>query len=177
MKNRIRSIISGQVPRPLAVPAWPGVARYAKLGIPFLLAFALLVCLIAPAWCATDMTVSRPNAGAGPTPVNVYLYLVDVFEVSGSDQAFNADVVLIAEWRDPNLAGKWTAIQSAKLEDVWEPRLQVVNQRGGAPYCRSGSRSIPRGWFATGSAGRDVSRPAWTLGISPWIGSVFTSRS
>jgi len=130
MKNCIRSIISGPVPRPLAVPASPGVSRYTKLGITFLLAFALLVCLIAPAWCATNMTMSRPNAGAGPTSVNVYLYLVDVFEVSGSDQAFNADVVLIAEWRDPNLAGKWTTIQSTKMEDVWEPRLQVLNQRG-----------------------------------------------
>jgi len=130
MKNSISSIISGQVPRLLPVPAWPGVARYAKLGVPFLLTFALVVCLIAPAWCATDMTMSRPNAGAGPTPVNVYLYLVDVFEVSGSDQAFNADVVVVAEWCDPSLAGKSTAILSAKLEDVWEPRLQVVNQRG-----------------------------------------------
>jgi len=130
MRNSISSIISGQVPGPLAVSVWPGVARYAKLGLPFLLAFALIVCLIAPAWSATDMTLSRPNAGKGPTPVNVYLYLVDVFEVSGSDQAFSADVVVIAEWRDPNLAGKWTAIQSTKIEDVWEPRLQVVNQRG-----------------------------------------------
>jgi hypothetical protein len=121
MKNHMRSIISSQR---------PGGVRCTKLGIPFLLAFVLLVCVIAPAWCATDMAMSRPNAGAGATPVNVYLYVVDVFDVSGSDQAFTADVVLIAEWRDPKLAGKWTAIQSAKLEDVWEPRLQVVNQRG-----------------------------------------------
>jgi hypothetical protein len=74
--------------------------------------------------------MSRPNAGAGPTPVHVYLYVIDVFDVSGSDQDFNADVALIAEWRDPNLAGRWTAIQSAKMEDVCEPRLQLVNQRG-----------------------------------------------
>ena len=130
MKDSTRSIISGPVPRPLAVPASPGVVCYAKLGMPFLLASALLICLIAPAWCATNAAMARPNAGAGPTPVNVYLYVVDVFEVSGSDQAFNADVVLIAEWRDPIVAGKSTAIQSAKLEDVWEPRLQLVNQRG-----------------------------------------------
>ncbi len=101
------------------------------LGMLFLLALALPICVITPAWCATDMAVSQPNAGAGPTPVNVYLYVVDVFDVSGSDQTFNADVVLIAEWRDPKLAGKGTAIRSAKLEDVWEPRLQLVNQRGG----------------------------------------------
>jgi hypothetical protein len=130
MKNNIRSIISGPVPGTLAVPASSGVDRYAKLGMPFLLTFALLVWLIAPAWCPANTTVSRPNAGAGPTPVNVYLYMVDIFEVSGADQTFNADVALIAEWRDPTLAGKWTAMQSAKMEDVWEPRLQLVNQRG-----------------------------------------------
>jgi len=130
MKNSKRSIISGPVSRPLAVLVFPGVARYAKRGMPFLLAFALLVCWIAPAWCVTSTTILRPNAGAGPTPVNVYLYVVDVFEVSGSDQAFSADVALIAEWRDPNLAGRATASQSAKLEDVWEPRLLLVNQRG-----------------------------------------------
>ena len=130
MKNRLRNIISGPVPRPLALPASSGAARCAKLCMPFLLTFAFLVCLIAPAWCATNMTTSRPNAGAGPTPVNVYLYVVDVFDVSGSDQAFSADVVLVAEWRDPKLAGRWTTIQSMKLEDVWEPRLQLVNQRG-----------------------------------------------
>ena len=122
MKNGVTSIITCQR---------PGAVRCTKLGMPFLLAFALLVCVIGPAWCATDMAVSQPNAGAGPTPVNVYLYVVDVFDVSGSDQTFNADVVLIAEWRDPKLAGKGTAIRSAKLEDVWEPRLQLVNQRGG----------------------------------------------
>jgi len=87
--------------------------------------------MITRAWCATDMAMSRPNTGVGPTPVNVYLYVVDVFDVSGADQAFTADVVLIAEWRDPKLAGKGTAIRTAKLEDVWEPRLQLVNQRGG----------------------------------------------
>jgi hypothetical protein len=114
----------------MAVMAWPGITHYVKTGIPFLLALVLLVCLIAPAWCATEITMSHPNAGSGPTPVNVYLYLVDLFDVSGSDQAFNADVVVVAEWRDRTLAGKSTAILSAKLEDIWEPRLQVVNQRG-----------------------------------------------
>ena len=125
-----------QVCRKAPLPSTIGSVRgvksntLAKVSRP-LLAFALLVCVIGPAWCATDMAVSQPNAGAGPTPVNVYLYVVDVFDVSGSDQTFNADVVLIAEWRDPKLAGKGTAIRSAKLEDVWEPRLQLVNQRGG----------------------------------------------
>jgi len=97
---------------------------------PILVASALLVALIAPAWCVAATNISRPNAEGGPTPVNVYLYVADVFEVSGSEQAFNADVVLVAEWRDPSLAGRWTAVHSENMEDVWEPRLQLVNQRG-----------------------------------------------
>jgi len=56
--------------------------------------------MITRAWCATDMAMSRPNTGVEPTPVNVYLYVVDVFDVSGSDQAFTADIVLVAGWRD-----------------------------------------------------------------------------
>jgi glycine receptor alpha-4 len=136
MKNSIRIIIFGQVPRQ---------ARYAKPGIPFLLAFALLVCLIAPAWCATTITTSRPNAGAGPTPVNVSLYLVDLFDVSGADQAFSADVVMVAEWRDPKLAGRWTTIQNMRLEDVWEPRLQVVNQRGASALLAQRVEVYPEG--------------------------------
>jgi len=106
------------------------VVRCARLSMPFLIAFALLIYLIAPAWCVAATNISRPNADGGATPVNVYLYVADVFEVSGSDQAFNADVVLIAEWRDPSLAGRWTAIHSESIEGVWEPRLQLVNQRG-----------------------------------------------
>jgi hypothetical protein len=130
MKHRKRSIISSPESRSLEVLVFPGVAHYAQRGTPFLIAFTLLVCLIAPAWCVTSATILRPNAGAGPTPVNIFLYVVDVFEVSGSDQTFSADVVLIADWRDPSLARSGTEIQSAKLEDVWEPRLQLVNQRG-----------------------------------------------
>ena len=149
MKNSLGSIISGKVPRPMAVPASPGVARYAKLGIPFLLAFALLVCWIAPGWCATDMTLSRPNAGAGPTRVNVYLYLVDVFEVSGSDQAFSADVVLIAEWRDPNLAGKWTAM----------PKRET----GGCLGASTATGEPARREHPTAAAGRDLSRRVGSL--------------
>jgi hypothetical protein len=148
--------------------------QFAKRGIQFLIAFALLACLIEPAWGVSSIAMSRPNAGAGPTPVNVYIYVVDIFDVSGSDQAFSADVVLVAEWRDPSLAGKWTTIQSAKLEDVWEPRLQLVNQRSASALL---PRSIPTGWFAIGSGGRDASRPVWISGISPWIGSVSTCRS
>jgi len=118
-----------------------------------------------------------PNAGAGPTPVNVYLYVVDIFDVSGSDQAFNADVVLVAEWRDPNLAGKWAAIQTMKLEDVWEPRMQPVNQRGTSTLLPQRVEIHPDGLvrYRQRWSGRFTTR--MDLKDFPWIGRVFTSRS
>jgi len=100
---------------------------------PSLLALTLLVCSSVRAWSAEDTATSRPNADAGATPVKVALYVADVFEVSGSDQAFSADVVMVAEWHDPRLAGRWSATQGAKLEDVWEPRLLLGNHRGASP--------------------------------------------
>lgn len=93
----------------------------------------LLACLllgpVAPGTCAAQADVSRPGLN-GPTPVRLGLYLADVYEISGADQAFSADVVLLAEWHDPRLAGDGPGVRGMALEDVWNPRLQLVNQRG-----------------------------------------------
>lgn len=82
----------------------------------------------APGGAATDM--SRPGAGGPPTPVAVNLYLADLYEISGTDQTFLADVVLMAQWTDPRLAGNWPGPRGADLDEIWNPRLQVVNERG-----------------------------------------------
>jgi hypothetical protein len=79
---------------------------------------------------AAEEDLSRPGDGGAPTPVRINLYLADLYEISGSDQTFLADVVLLAEWQDPRLAGHWSGLHGMDLENVWSPRLQLVNQRG-----------------------------------------------
>ena len=95
---------------------------------------ALLACLLlgAPAagLCAVEADLSRPDADGAPTSVHVDLYLADLSQISGSDQSFLADVVVQAEWLDPRLAGRWAGVHGVALDDVWNPRLQLVNQRG-----------------------------------------------
>jgi glycine receptor alpha-4 len=101
----------------------PGLARRTAV-------FALLLGLAAStARAALDADLSRPDAG-GPTRVHLGLYLVDLHEIFGSEQAFLADVAMKAEWRDPRLAGRWSGVRGAPLSEVWNPRLQLVNQRG-----------------------------------------------
>jgi hypothetical protein len=78
---------------------------------------------------AGEGDLSRPGAGGPPTPVRINLYLADLYEISSADQTFLADVVLLAEWRDPRLAGGGSGLRGMDLEEVWSPRLQLVNQR------------------------------------------------
>jgi len=112
---------------------WRGRNRYARVGGAALFACLLLFAAAAPAESAVEADLARPNEEAGPTKVRVGLYLVDFYEVIGSDQVFLADVVLQAEWVDPRLAGRWASLHGVALDEVWNPRLQLVNQRGVTP--------------------------------------------
>ena len=96
----------------------------------WILAALLLGTLVAPDVRAAEADLSRPGAGGPATPVRVNLYLAGLYEISGADQTFLADVVLQAEWQDPRLVGTWSGVRGMDLEDMWSPRLQLVNQRG-----------------------------------------------
>src|SRR3954465_11716255 len=115
-------------------------------------AAALLLGLAASAArAAVEADLSRPDATA-PTPVRVGLYLVNLHDVIGAEQAFLADVMVKAEWRDVRLAGKGSEVRSLPLDEIWSPRLQLANQR-------SVSTALPRR-VEVDSSGRAPSRGA-----------------
>jgi hypothetical protein len=76
-----------------------------------------------------EVDQSPPEEDGKPTEVRVWVYLLDLVDIAGGDQSFGADVVLVAEWRDPRLAGEWEGVRNLALGSVWHPRLQCVNQR------------------------------------------------
>jgi hypothetical protein len=115
-------------PAGMTPPVRKSVPGLRWAGLPGLL-IGFLVAAAAPAWGVTETDVSRPGAGGPATPVQVNLYLADLQDVSGADQTFLADLIVLAAWRDPRLAGKWDSVTSVDLDAVWNPRLQVVNQR------------------------------------------------
>lgn len=77
----------------------------------------------------TGISGARPNADSGATEVSVGLYLIDVSKVNGADQSFTADLFVLLRWHDPRLAGIFEAIEKVPLDDVWNPRLQILNRR------------------------------------------------
>jgi len=76
------------------------------------------------------LDVSRPDAAAGPTEVLIFLGLVDVVEVKEVSQSFSADLYLMAQWRDRRLAHPGPGTETRQLASIWNPRLQIANQRG-----------------------------------------------
>jgi hypothetical protein len=92
-----------------------------------------MVALIA-ALSASSVTADtgRPNREQGPTQVAVSIFLLDLDAIDSASQSFQANVYFEATWNDPRLAheasGQGQAI-TRRLDQVWHPRLQILNQQ------------------------------------------------
>ena len=71
----------------------------------------------------------RPGAGSGPTNVKVFLFVIDIISIDGVSQSFTADLFVMQQWRDARLASADGSLRRLPLESVWNPRLQILNQR------------------------------------------------
>ncbi len=72
---------------------------------------------------------SRPNADGQPTEIRTAVYLIDVSQIDGARQEFTADVFLLLSWNDPRLADGSTDVRRIPVDQVWNPRVQILNQR------------------------------------------------
>jgi hypothetical protein len=94
---------------------------------------ATLLCLVlavAPTFAFAFQDTSRPNPELGPTPVEVEIYLLDVDAIDSASQSFEANVYFVATWRDPRLVDEAQGRTiSRPLDQVWNPRLQILNQQ------------------------------------------------
>jgi hypothetical protein len=102
-----------------------------------LLAVILLLAAVAasaqPDTRAADLAGTRPNAGGDPEQVTIRLGLLDIAEIDDREQVFTADLFLQIEWQDPRLAvsgDAQTDLRRVALDDIWNPRLAIVNNRG-----------------------------------------------
>ena len=70
------------------------------------------------------LSLTRPDPAAGPTVVGLGVFFQDVASLSDADQTLDADVVVVARWRDPRLADparRRTGTDPAELLDVGHP--------------------------------------------------------
>lgn len=102
------------------------VVLFAMLAV---ITLALLAASSAGATESVAVDAERPDADSGPTRVEVFLYLIDLTKVDGASQSFTADLFVATRWRDPRLASPGGTMRRMNLDNVWNPRIQIVNQR------------------------------------------------
>jgi hypothetical protein len=102
-----------------------------------LLLVLLSSAMSAPARGACEVPVelrgTRPHPEGVATEVRFGVMLIDLQSIHDSAQSFTADIYVLATWQDPRLVAEDLPEPLAgcmiPLEDVWTPRLVVVNER------------------------------------------------
>lgn len=72
---------------------------------------------------------SRPDLVDAPTKVSLAVVVLDIDEINSAEQNFTANIAIKAVWKDPRLALEGARRRTKPLDDVWNPRLQILNQQ------------------------------------------------
>jgi hypothetical protein len=89
----------------------------------------LLVLTTATIAGSEELAGTRPGAEGQPLTINGTIFLLDVSKIDGADQSFTADVFMMLQWQDERLASAAEGMRRLPLKSVWEPRVQIINQR------------------------------------------------
>jgi Neurotransmitter-gated ion-channel ligand binding domain len=76
----------------------------------------------------TPMVIERPNANSGPTQVSVGIWIVDINNIDSAQQTFTAEIAVVLRWKDSRLAHTGSGVVRYPLEQVWHPRVGIVNE-------------------------------------------------
>src|SRR2546429_2154399 len=97
-----------------------------RIRFPLLVLFALPIRLTlgseAPA------LIDRPNADSGPTQISVGIWVADISNIDSAQQNFTAELAVVLRWQDSRLAHTGKGIVRYPLEQIWHPRLSIVNE-------------------------------------------------
>ncbi len=84
----------------------------------------------------------RPSLNSEPTVIELSVFVIDIDEIDDVNQLFSIDLFVVARWKDPRLAlpeaerrGKERFMM---IDDVWTPRVLLINDRGLTNQLREG---------------------------------------
>ena len=90
----------------------------------------------------SEMLGERPSRNGEPTVIELGVFIIDIDEIDDVNQRFSIDMFLVARWQDPRLAlpeaerkGK---VRFMMIDDIWTPRVLLLNDRGLKPQLREG---------------------------------------
>ncbi len=72
--------------------------------------------------------IERPAADAGATHVSVGIWAVDISNIDSAQQNFTAEIAVVLRWKDSRLAHTGKGVVRYPLEQIWHPRISIVNE-------------------------------------------------
>jgi len=78
----------------------------------------------------SELKAKRPDEWSGPTKVHFLVFVLDIGDIDDANQNFTTNVYVRLRWQDRRLASPGGAVRQMRLEEVWNPRILVVNREG-----------------------------------------------
>lgn len=97
-----------------------------RIHFPFLILFAMSTQLARSA--EAPALIDRPNADSGPTQISVGIWVADISNIDSAQQNFTAELAVVLRWKDSRLAHNGNGIVRYPLEQIWHPRVGIVNE-------------------------------------------------
>src|SRR5207248_5200063 len=98
-----------------------------RIRFPLLVVFAFSIRLAVGS--EAPALIDRPNADSGgPTQISVGIWVADVSNIDSAQQSFTAEIAVVLRWKDPRLAHTGKGVVRYPLEQIWHPRIAVVNE-------------------------------------------------
>jgi hypothetical protein len=115
--------------------------RFLAILRPFYVQLALLFFAVYCANSVHAIEAGMPNPPNSPTVVKVGVFLADIVDMDEVEEAFEAEIMLIAEWQDPRLAFDAESVGSDyklfqgkfQFDETftgWWPQLLILNEIG-----------------------------------------------
>jgi len=83
-----------------------------------------------------------PSLNGEPTDVELSVFVIDIDEIDDVNQRFNIDLFVVARWHDPRLAlpeaERSGEVRFMKIDDIWTPKVLLLNDRGLKNQLREG---------------------------------------
>ena len=76
----------------------------------------------------TPNLIDRPNADSGPTEISVGMWVADISSIDSAQQTFTAEIAVVLRWKDLRLAHTGNGVVRYPLEQIWHPRVGIVNE-------------------------------------------------
>src|SRR6266404_1526871 len=97
-----------------------------RIHFPLLVLFATSIQLTLGSEAPT--LIDRPNADSGPTQISVGIWVADISNIDSAQQNFTAELAVVLRWKDPRLAHTGKGVARYPLEQIWHPRVGIVNE-------------------------------------------------